>query len=160
MSLSFLARQQILRQQMHAKFPYLIEITVDETVYRYANTDEDITFNGNTYEACCFSVGMPERTESKIGDGRLTLSTIYDNGAWIKRVRQMSKRGSVRVIAVIIYSAGNVIDAIESIDGMEYQLTNASWNDTELSWTMKFDEGMDIVMPCDTMDEIICPGVV
>lgn len=156
-----LAKQQILRQQMHAMFPYLIKIEHDDYgTFYYANTDSDITYDSHTYTACCFSIQPPDKTESKIGDAKLNFSAIYNNREWVKKIRNTVKRGTITLVASIIYTAGNVVDGLEPIYDTEFKLTDVSWDESTLSWTMKFDEGMDIVMPCDKLDEIICAGVV
>ena len=155
------AQSEILRQQVHASFPYLIEITYDDYgTFRYANSDDDLDFEGNTYTACTFSVAPPDKTESKIGDGKLTFSAIYNNREWIKKIRQTQKRGKIRVVGAILYAENYSVDGIEAIYDTEYTLSDVSWNESELTFTMKFDDGMDIVMPCDTIDELTCPGVV
>lgn len=161
------AQSEILRQQVHASFPYLIEITYDDYgTFRYANSDDDLEFDGNTYTACTFSVAPPDKTESKIGDGSLTFSAIYNNREWIKKIRGTSKRGKIRVVGAILYADNYSVDGIEAIYDTEYTLSDASWsedasrNESELTFKMKFDDGMDIVMPCDTIDELTCPGVV
>ena len=51
-------------------------------------------------------------------------------------------------------------EGIEPIYNTEFTLADCSWNESEISWAMKFDEGMDIIMPCDVMDEINCPAIV
>lgn len=161
MILSNKAQQQILRQQMHAMFPYLIKITNDDFgVFFYVNADNDITWNDEVYTACCFSVKPPDKSESKIGTGTLIFSGIYNNGEWIKKIRQTENFGKIEVAAFIEYKDGN-INGIEKIYDSEYSVTNVEWNNEngEISISFKFDDGMDIVIPCDTLDEIVCPGV-
>ena len=160
MALSNKARQQILRQQMIAMFPYFIEISLGGETSYFVNADEDKVFGGRTYTACAFSIKPPDRTESSIGDGKITFSAIYNNREFIKKVRMNSERGTIRVVGAIVYSADGTDEGTEPIFDTEFMLTDASWNDDEISWTMRFDDGMAIVMPCDVMDEIVCPGVV
>jgi len=156
-----LAKQQMLRQQMHAMFPYFIKIEhEDYGTFYYVNADEDIEYDNQTYMAVTFSIQPPDKSESKIGDAKLTFSAIYNNREWVKKIRDTVKRGKITLTGMIVYSAENVVDGIEPIYDTEFTLTDVSWDESTLSWTMKFDEGMDIVMPCDTLDEIICPGVV
>lgn len=160
-SLSAKAQQQILREQMQAMFPYFIEIeTSDFGTFYFVNADEDKTYNKKTYTACCFSIQPPEKSDSKFGDGQITFSAIYNNKEWIKKVRDLSDRARIRVVAAIIYSDGKTTNEIEPIYDTEFDLTNASWNEEAIQWTMKFDTGLDVVMPCDKLDEIICPGIV
>ena len=160
-SMTELAKQQILRQQMHAMFPYFIKVEhPDYGTFYYVNADNDMTYDNQTYTACCFSIKPPDKSENKIGDAKLEFSTIYNNREWVKKIRNTVKRGTITVMASIVYTAENTVDGIEPIYDTEFTLTDVSWNETDLSWTMKFDEGMDIIMPCDKMDEIICAGVV
>lgn len=165
MSLSVLAQQKILRQQAKIMFPYFIEITSSEYgTFYYVNADEDREYtdeNGitHTYTACCFTIQPPDKTESKIGDAKITFSAIYNNSEWIKKIRQMEERATIRIVAAIIYENGNE-EGIEPIYNTEFTLADCSWNESEISWAMKFDEGMDIIMPCDVMDEINCPAIV
>lgn len=156
-----LAKQQILRQQMHAKFPYFIKIEhPDYGTFYFVNSDDDMEYDNQTYTACCFSINPPDKTESKIGDAQLNFSSIYNNREWVKKIRNTVKRGTITVMAMIVYTAQNTVDGIEPIYDTEFILTNVSWDESNLAWTMKFDEGMDILMPCDKLDEINCPAIV
>lgn len=163
MSLSNKAKQQILRQRMRAMFPYFIKITNEDFgTFRYVNADNNMSWGGEEYTACTFSIQPPDKTESKIGDGTLNFSAIYNNSEWVRKIRSTIKRGTLEIKAAIIYTDGNIVNGIEPIYDSEYTLMDASWDDKseEIKWTFRFDDGMDIVMPCDVMDELICPGVV
>lgn len=156
-----LAKQQILRQQIHAMFPYFIKIEhPDYGTFYYVNADNDITYDNQTYTAVCFSVQPPDKSDSKIGDAQITFSSIFNNREWVKKIRDTVKSGTITIMASIIYSAGNVVDGIEPIYDTQFTITNVNWDEGNLSWTLKFDEGMEINMPCDFMDEVICPGIV
>lgn len=162
MSLSYKAQQQILRQRIRAMFPYLIKIYFPSYgSFYYINADEEKQWQGHTYVPCMFSINPPDKTESKIGDGQLTFSSIYNNSEWIKKIRSCpsGERGTIEVVGAIIYSADNVQDGIEPITDTVFTLSDATWTNETITWTMKFDEGMDIVMPCDRLDEIVCPGL-
>ena len=163
MSLSPKAKQQILRQRMRASFPYFIKITnPDLGEFRYVNSDSDMSFENETYTACYFTMSPPEQTESKIGDGSITISGLHNGGEWIRNVRTSQKRSTLEVVAAIIYSEGLVVDAIEKIYDLVFTITSASWSSDSSAVKLGFifDEGMEIVMPCDTIDELTCPGVV
>lgn len=154
------AKKEILKQNVRASFPYLIEIIDNDTneKFRYANCDENVIYNKEVYEAAFFIVQPPEQTYDKIGDGRLTLSII--DTQWIRRIRQQkNKRFSIVFVALMDYME-NGTRVFESLSSWTYILTLADWSETEVTWTMKFDDNMDIMMPVDKMTELICPGLV
>ena len=156
MSLSPFAKQQMLRMETYAKFPYLLEITTpDGSVFRYANSDNDISFGGETYEAAFFKLTPPERTSDGIKDATITISVL--DQFWIGKIREYQERSRIRFIAVIEYDDGS--HAIEKIDDVSFKLTNASWTETTVQWTMQFDDWMDINFPMVTCSSFICPGV-
>lgn len=158
------AKQQMLRMRVHAKFPYLIEIkhytdASDPTVYdvyRYANSDNDIEFDGETYSASVFSVQPAEKKTDGFSDAKLTISAV--DQTWITRIRNTpvrAKRAEIRFVAVIQYE-NNGTETVEAIEEEDFILTLADWNDTEIQWTMKFDELMDIQIPLLTLDSRLC----
>lgn len=149
------AQQEILRMETQALFPYLIEVTIGNEVLRYANTDDNIIFDDNEYIASYFKISPPERTKDSIKDASITISAL--DGEWIARIRQMNERAKIRFVACIIYDKNERV--IEPIDDITFMLTNASWNDTTIQWTMKFDDLLDIRMPCAKFDENICPAL-
>ena len=145
--LSAKAKSKIVRQEVFAKFPYLVEITLDNgLVYRYANCDEDMIYNNNVYEACCFSITPPNRDNSSISDGTLTISAI--DQFWIEKIRNSNGRAKIKFIACIDYN-DNGIKKVEEIEQIEFILTNVKWNEVQITWTMMFDEKMTIQIPCD-----------
>jgi len=157
------AKQQMIRMETQAKFPYLIEIThytsktdTTGTIYRYANSDKDITYEENTYTASCFSINPPEKRTDTITDATLTISAIDQE--WIYKIRQTQKRAKIRFIAIIQYENDNV-ESIEAIDDIDFDLSKANWNDTSITWTMEFDTLADIQIPCETVDERLCPAL-
>ena len=152
--------------EIQAKFPYLIEVTYkynDDTeenphrdILRYANTDEDVTFEGQTFSAGFFKVSLPEKTSSGFTDASITISNI--DQLWIAKIRGTNKRATIRFIATIEhYDSGTVIEPIED---MEFVLTNASVNETTIQWTMKFDDLFDIKVPYDECNDRVCPALV
>lgn len=149
------AQQEILRMETQAMFPYLIEVTVGNEVLRYVNADEDVTFEGSKFTASYFKLSPPERTQTGIKDASITISAI--DGEWIARIRQVQTRSTIRFIAVIMYENGTQV--VEPIDDITFKLTNASWNDTTIQWTMKFDDLLDVNMPCVKFSEDVCPAL-
>jgi len=98
------AKQQMLRRETQARFPYLIEIhhfteSGAENIYRYANTDEDVTYNNATYTASCFSITPSEKTSSGFSDAKLTISAIDQE--WIVKIRETQKRAKIIFTASI-----------------------------------------------------------
>lgn len=158
MSLSAKAKQQIMRMETYAKFPYLIEVFhEDYGTFRFANCDKDIVYNGETYFASVFSVNPPDRTDSGITDGSLVLSAI--DQVWTERIRNTQKRARVKFLACIVYDEQNVIDGIETIEELDFVLTKCQWDDTAIQWTMVFDEDMKLVIPCDVASPQKTPGI-
>lgn len=158
MSLSAKAKQQIMRMETYAKFPYLIEVThEDYGTFRFVNCDKDLVYSGKTYSASFFSINPPDRTNSGITDGTLTISAI--DQTWIARIRNTQKRAKVKFIACIVYDEQNQIEGIETIEELDFVLTKCQWNDTAIQWTMVFDEDMDLVIPCDVASPQKTPGI-
>lgn len=157
-----MTRQQKLEMEKtltRAKFPYLIEITYTDknnvtTVYRYANSDDDKIFEGNTFSAGYFSMQLPQKNQSGFTDAKISISAI--DHTWIERIRNASqkKRSKIRFVATIEYGT------IEAIEDMEFTLTNATSDGTVIQWNMKFDELSEIKVPYDICDDRICPALV
>lgn len=163
----YYAQQQILRRDTHAKFPYLIAIKhytnaddhTEFNMYYYANSDIDIEFEGNTYTASVFSVQPPEKKSDGFSDAKISISAIDQE--WIVKIRNTptrAKRAELTFVAVIQYENGT--EVVEAIEEEKFILTNASWNDESIEWTMKFDDLMDLQIPMATMDSRICPASV
>lgn len=155
--LSGFSRQQIVRMETRAMFPFLIEVTDPAgEQYLYANSDEDIVFDGRTYTASCFKVTPPEKTQDGIKDALLTISAV--DQVWIAKIRSFSERSSVRFVAAIVYEDGGTKYA-EAIEDITFTLTKATWTDTAIRWTMTFDEKMNVNFPATKLDSQTCPGL-
>ena len=154
------------KMEIQAKFPYLIEVTYvynDDTeenphrdILRYANTDEDVTFEQNTYTAGFFKVSLPEKTTSGFTDASLTISNVDQE--WVGKIRSTNKRSFIRFIATIEHYENGT--QVEPIEDMEFTLTNATVNETTIQWTMKFDDKFDIKVPYDKCNDRVCPALV
>lgn len=156
------ARQRILRLETQAMFPYLIEVTYfDEydkpVLERYCNSDSDLIYNGEVYHAAWFNVKPPTHTNTSISDGQLTLSAV-DQG-WIVKVRQARKRAKCRFVACILYDDDNLVDTIEEIETMTFTLIKANWTETTMSFTMMFDDRMNLSVPLDMANILKVPGL-
>lgn len=143
------AKQEMLRMETYAKFPYLIEISHSEYgTFRYANCTEDITYNGNVYSSAWFEVTPPERKDNSIGDSKLIISSI--DQFWINKIRDTDIRAHLKFIASIQYTNNMQVETVEAIDVLDFELKKADWDgEFSISWNMTFDDGMGIVIPCD-----------
>ena len=149
------------KMEIQAKFPYLIEVTYNKNdgtseVLRYANTDEDVTFEGHTFSAGFFKVSLPEQTTSGFTDASITISAVDQE--WVNKIRSSNVRSTIRFVATIEHYENGT--SIEPIEDMEFVLTNASLNETTIQWTMKFDDLFDIQVPYDECNDRVCPALV
>ena len=150
-------KQQILRHETQAKFPYLIEITTElDGVFHYANCDDSIEYEGNVYEGAVFNITPPEENESEIGNGKLTISSIDQQ--WIEKIRRNKKRSIIRFLACIDYEEGERY--IEPIEDTEFKLSLVDWNESTITWTMLFDDDLSILIPCDSATAQTTPALV
>jgi hypothetical protein len=157
-SISNEAKKQILRSKTAAKFPFLIEITHDlYGTLRYVNSDTDVEFEGNTFEAASFAVMPPKKDGTDISNATLSISDI--DQTWIEKIRSTQQKATIRFIAGFIYDEAGIM-IIEALEDMEFQLVNATWGDSgAISWSMIYDTIMDINIPCDTATFSKVPGV-
>ena len=147
----------MLVQKTRAKFPYIIEIVNEDLgVFRYANSSKNVTFEGNMFTAGLFSVTPPERTTTSISNAKLSISCV--DQTWIDKIRRTQKRSSCRFIATIIYDTDNDTTICEAIEDNSFTLTSASWDDSNISWDMEFDDRMTVLVPVDIGSSQNCPG--
>lgn len=152
-------QNMLVQNDVPASFPFLIEIwrpSAPSNIERYVNASEDKTFEGHTFTASYFTVQPPEKTESGVKDATITLSTI--DQTWIEKVRSTQERYKCRFVAVVDYDE-NGTETIEALDDITFTLTNATWQETTLQFTMKFDEGMGINVPCQKLDQFVAPAL-
>jgi hypothetical protein len=150
------AQREIARRNTQAKFPLLIEITSDDIgSLHYANSDQDIIYEGDIYYASIFALEPPDKDGDKIGNARITISAIDQE--WIYRIRSTQKPARLRFIAVIIYGDnGNY--QLEKLEENSFTLRSASWNEIAISWDLIFDENMTILLPAEDCTALTCPG--
>lgn len=156
------AKRKIVRMETYAMFPYLIKITYDNgngqmITERYVNSDEDKVYLGETYTASYFSIKPPSRDGSSISDGQLTLSTADQE--WIVKVRKAQKRMKCTFVACIDYEE-NGSETIEEIETMTFTLIRASWSENTMTFTMMFDDRMNLLFPLDVANELKIPALV
>jgi hypothetical protein len=151
------AEQLIARQETYAKFPFLIKVTHETFgIFRYVNSDQDITYDGEVYQAAYFTIDPPDRDGGKVGDGRITISAV--DQFWIEKIRQTQITAAITFIAVIQYDDG-AISGVEPIDEIDFTLRSANWTEDAITWDMAFDENMANIVPCEKCTALIAPGV-
>lgn len=154
------AKQQIIKLDCRMKFPFLIHITYrdennQETELYYANSDNNITYDGHTYLASWFNITPSEKTATGFSDAKITISSI--DQTWISRIRTTSKKATIEFVAIIQHTEEGT-EYIEEMERQTFTLTNANWNRTTIDWVMKFDELMNLQV-CDVIDGNICPAL-
>lgn len=158
--LSNKSKQEILRMQTSASFPYLLEIDhPDYGIFRYANVSnkDGITFEGNVYESANFVINPPEQTQEGYTDATLSFSCIDQE--WIMKIRSTNKRASARFVASIVRTDENQL-VVESIEDLTFVLSEATWNEAIITWKMIFPDPFDILVPIDVANSENCPGCV
>ena len=153
------AQNLLVQNDIPASFPFLIEIwkpSAPSNIERYVNASEDKTFEEHTFTASYFTIQPPEKTESGVKDATITLSTI--DQTWIEKVRTTQERYKIRFVAVIDYDDDGT-ETIEPLDDITFTLTNATWAESTIQFTMKFDEGMSINVPCQRLDQFVAPAL-
>jgi hypothetical protein len=152
------AEQLIARRETYAKFPLLIKVTHPiflEPLY-FANSDDDITYDGSVYKAAYFTIDPPDKDGSKIGDGQLTISAV--DQFWIEKIRNTQTAAKIKFMAMIVYNDG-AVSGVEPMEEMNFTLRTVSWNEVTITWAMVFDENMAIIVPCDKATALKSPGV-
>jgi hypothetical protein len=150
------AQREIARRNTQAKFPVLIKIEHEELGdFYYANSDQDIIYDGNTYYASVFSLEPPDKDGDKVGNARITISAI--DQIWIQRIRSTQKPARLYFIAAILYDKNGNIQ-VEKLEENSFILRSASWNEIAISWEMVFDENMTILLPAEDCTVLTCPG--
>jgi hypothetical protein len=151
------AQRELARTNRKSEFPALIKIASEDLGdFYYANSDQDILYEGHTYLASAFSLEPPDRDGDKIGNARITISAIADNQIWIQRIRTTQKPAKLHFIAAIRFGEGNM--QFEKLEENSFTLRTASWNETTVSWELVFDENMAILLPAEDCTALTCPG--
>jgi len=149
--------QKILAaQRTAAKFPCLIKISHPEYSDMYfANSSDNVSYNGNIYNAASFSVQPPSIDGAKIGNATLTISAI--DQFWIERIRATQIPAELRFIAAIVYDELGVM-GIEVLEENSFILRAANWNEISISWEMSFDERMNYIITSIKCTPMTVPG--
>lgn len=152
------AKREVLRTSTTAFFPYLLEIKhPDYGVFRYANINgtDGVTFEDNFYQSAAFDIQPPEYTNTGISNATLTLSAIDQE--WIIKIRGTDKKATARLIEAIGWIGEDGLE-IESSDSIVFTLTQAQWDDVKITWTMEFDDTMELSVPIDVATRATIPG--
>jgi hypothetical protein len=157
MRLSPVSERQIAQQRTEANFPCLIKITHPNypAGWFYTNASESITYKGDIYNTAVFSIQPPSRDGSKIGDASLTMSAI--DLVWIERIRETRIPAKIEFVAVIVYEEGSVA-GIEPLEENSFTLRMANWNEISITWAMRFDENMAVIITSVKCNAQITPG--
>lgn len=156
--LSNKAKKEILRTSTTSFFPYLLEIYhPNYGTFRYANTSgiEGVTFEGNFYQSASFDIQPPEHTNTGVSNASLTLSAIDQE--WIIKIRETHTKATAKLIEAICIIGENGIE-VESAESISFSLTQVQWNDLQITWTLVFDDSMDISVPIDVATQATVPG--
>ena len=150
-------KQQISRTQTQASFPYLIEISHEDLgIFRYVNMDRVLTWEGNEDQPACFSIQPPQYSSKGISSAQLTITAIDQE--WIIRIRETSKRASIRFIAAFVDTKEDGLQ-IEPLEDMYFTLTKANWTEISITWEMETKTVLQTQVPIQTADACSCPGV-
>lgn len=155
------AQKKIVRTNTDASFPFFIDIYYKDKQgifhqENYVNADEAKVFNGITYEPLYFSVTPPSQDNTSVTDGKITMSDI-DNG-FIEKIRNTQERIKCVFVAGIVYDESGE-EIIEEIETMTFFLVKAQWNESELSFTMMFDDRMNLNVPLDVANVMKVPAL-
>ena len=150
----------IIKSDVRAEFPYLIKITHKlndgtENVYYLANSDTDITYDSHLYKASCFSIVPPEEKFDGFTNASLTLSAV-DN-VWIERIRSSQQISKIEFVAAIKYLNQNL--SIEPREEYECILRDATFDDKSITWTLVFDELLEVNLPMIVIDKFNCSAL-
>ena len=141
-------------------FPALIKITyvVDgvTNILRLVNNRTDMIFNGETYTAFCFEYTPPKVSDSRMGNGTLSLSCIDQEV--IEIIRSIKDRAHAEIVAAF-YFAENGTTYFEGIEDWEFDLSSVTWDAGVATWQMIYDDRLDNLVPSAKMSALRCPGV-
>ena len=151
------AKHEVLKQSSTASYPFLIKITHNNQVYRFAKYWEDVTFACEIYKASNFTFTPPEESTDGIKDANLSLSDV--DQTWIEKIRKANTFDLITVefVAVIIYD-GNGVMNISEIENILFNVKTVNGNGITLDIDLSFDEKTSVNIPCDVMDSVKCAG--
>lgn len=151
------AKHEVLKQSTTASYPFLIKVTHNDEVFRFARYFEDVVFNNEVYVASDFLFNPPEEGINGIQDASLTISDVEQ--FWTERLRNANTFDTITIefVAVIVFDGENVMNICE-IESIMFTVKNVTGNGIGYDISLSFDEKMNINIPCDVMDSVKCAG--
>lgn len=148
-------KKELLKNRKTSLYPYLVHINNEDFGdFYFTDYYNSVTYDEKTYESANFQITPSERTQSGIGNAQFSFSVVDQK--WIEKIRNTQKRSTINVISVIIYDDNTV----EPIEENNFVLTSINWDESSAIWDMVFDDRMDILIPCDVINGLNCPGCV
>lgn len=119
--------------------PYLLEFSSPEYgVLRFAGTNENIEFEGNTYEAASFEYSPPD-TQGK--GGTLKISAL--GNSLIEFVEHTDESFSLKVVALLAENG-----RIEKLKQFSHFYGSVSYGgDMDMNFTLESDDRLDMTFP-------------
>lgn len=154
-TLSAAARASINAENTSEVWLAMVKLSHDDWAQdiRLVNNTEDVTHDGEVYEAFPFSVRMPDETD----DG--TLPVVQWAAINAKQELTEEFRSTVGPIdGVVFWVLASSPDTIE-IGPMELQLRSFEYDSMYLSGAMVIEPVLDAVFGADNMDTVNCPGL-
>jgi hypothetical protein len=143
-------------QRTAAKFPCLIKVSHPEYSDMYfADSSDDLLYNGNIYNAASFSIQPPDVEGAKMGNATLTISAI--DQFWIERIRSTQIPARLQFIAAIVWDESGFM-GIEALEENSFTLRAANWNEISITWEMSFDERMNYIITSIKCTPLTVPG--
>jgi len=143
-------------QNMPAKLPCLIKITHEVYgIMFFANSDEDVKYNGDNYWASCFEVQPPAIEGGNIGNATLTISAVDQE--WIQKIRKTQIPAQLEFVAAIEYDDEGVL-SVEPLEDNNFTLRTANWTEISISWEMSFDERQSYILTSIKCTPQVTPG--
>ena len=92
----------------------------------------------------------------------LTLSLVdTEEDDWIANIRNSgNKRFSLEMAAVIHSYDENANPVVEELERNSFVLTAAKWTELSVTWTVVFDDNMNLLVPLDVAGGANVPGCV
>ena len=151
-----IVQKMLAAQRTAARFPYLVKIThPDYSDMLYANSSENIVYQGDIYNAVSFSIQPPDMDGPQIGAAALTISAV--DQVWIEKIRSTQIPAQLQFIAVIVYD-GFGIAGIEQLEENNFTLRAAKWDEKSITWDLSFDERQSYIITSIKCTPQIAPG--
>ena len=152
------ALAELLSQSTAGYFAVLLDIrwTFNDSsdVIHLCNNTENIEYAGIPYIAAGFIYTPPEVREDYIGSASLTVCTVDQEIP--ENILNSILPPLFTVRAAYIFDTGEV----ETIDGWEFTLSKATWEDKQLTGSITFETALDRLLPKDAFNTQDFPGCI